>query len=72
MTTQALGAFERDTNGNWVCMKTVTISGRDCAVTVRRGSRFLRHTAFAGYDDFTEYLDLSAVESPPLAPHEWS
>jgi hypothetical protein len=69
---QALGAFELDSRGNWICRKTVSIRGDDCIVTVERGTIFHPHTAFAGYDDFPEHLHEIAVESPPLAPHEWT
>ncbi len=67
MVVQALGAFERNSQGDWVCQKDVIIDGPMGSVNVKRGQYFHRHTVFAGYDDFTIYLDSVGVESWDLA-----
>lgn len=79
MGKQALGAFERQPNGDWACIKDVdisvapgSISGTAPASTtvhVWKGRRFSPHTVFAGFDDFTAYLESICVESPSITPH---
>jgi hypothetical protein len=71
MSKQALGAFERQSNGDWTCIKDTSISivpGWP-AVSVRKGMRFAPRTVFAGSDNFTAYLESVGVESPSVSPH---
>ncbi len=66
MAVQALGSFERNSVGDWVCEKNVTVDGPMGLVEVKQGQVFHRPIVFAGYDDFTGYLDSVAIESPSI------
>ena len=70
MSRQALGAFEQDGTGDWVCVQSteVPVNGGPTFVPVMKGRRFRHHTAFAGYTDFTTYLENNAVDGPSIAP----
>ena len=72
MSVQALGAFERESGGDWVCFKKVEVSTPDGGqtVSVTKGARFHPHTVFAGFNDFTAYLESVSIESPSVCPHE--
>ena len=52
-----VGGFEPDQGGNWHCRKTVTVRGPLGDVVVKAGARLAPHTVFAGFDDFTSYLE---------------
>ena len=67
MSKQALGAFERQENGDWVCVATKTIQGLAGDVEVHRGLTIHPHTTFAGRSDFGAYLDSIAIENPSIA-----
>ena len=71
MSRQALAAFESGEDGVWHCRKDVVVHGPHGDVMVRAGTSFAPHTAFAGFNDFTAYLDELAVETAKVAPHEW-
>ena len=68
MSMQALGCFERDSNGDWLCTKTTTVLGPAGPVTVSRGMIFHPRTVYAGFDDFTAHLARVASESASLVP----
>ena len=57
MTRVALACFEEQPDGSWICRQDTTIEGsRGYRAVIKRGERFLQHTTFAGYDDFTGHL----------------
>jgi hypothetical protein len=57
MTRVALACFEEQPDGSWICRQDTTIAGaRGYRAVIKRGERFLQHTTFAGYDDFTGHL----------------
>ena len=57
MTGGTLACFEEQPDGSWICRQDTTVEGsRGYRVAIKRGERFLQHTTFAGYDDFTEHL----------------
>jgi hypothetical protein len=68
MVRIALGCFEEQLDGSWVCRKHTAIkasTGQN--ITVECYERFVPCTTFAGYDDFTAYLasvsEVSTVRS---------
>jgi hypothetical protein len=72
MVRIALGCFEEQLDGSWVCRRHTTIKalgGGD--VTVERDQLFIRGTTFAGYDDFTAYLGSVSEPGPRRSPHDW-
>ena len=69
MTRVALACFEEQADGSWICRQDITIDGsRGYRFSIKRGQRFLQHTTFAGYDDFTGYL-ASGANSGPVSLH---
>ena len=57
VTRTALVCFEEQPDGSWICRQDTTIEGaRGYRAVIKRGERFLQHTTFAGYDDFTGHL----------------
>jgi hypothetical protein len=72
MALRALGCFEKVAEDHWVCQQDVTIDGASCTVAVKRGQLFRKGSAFAGYDDFTEYLTKMVAVLPDKLPHEWT
>jgi len=71
MIRQALECFEELLDGSWVCRKSTVITGLSCNVAVWRGQTFAPHTVFAGYDDFTSYLESISKTVPMIASHNW-
>ena len=68
MTKVALGAFESRPDGTWVCARDTELACRQpgqAAVSVRAGRVFAPRTTFAGYDDFTTYLQSVSAETAP-------
>ena len=68
----ALGAFERMNDGTWECRRATVVqhpSGWP-AIKIRGGMTFSPHTVFAGFDDFTEYLESVAVDGPSIVRDE--
>jgi hypothetical protein len=71
MTRIALGCFEEQSDGSWICRNGITIEGRDCEVWVRRNQLFRPNTIFAGFHDFTAYLASVSEMSRRRGAHEW-
>jgi hypothetical protein len=72
MTRIALGCFEEQPDGSWICRNDITIRGRACEVSVTRNRLFRPHTIFAGFGDFTAYLASVSEMSRYRFPHEWT
>lgn len=71
MAKIAFECIELQPDGRWVCLKAAIVPGRYGPVRVRAGQSFVAGTIFAGFDDFTSYLQRISVEAPSKAPHEW-
>jgi hypothetical protein len=63
VSVQAVKCLERDACGGWHCRADMTISGPLGDVNVPRGTRFAPHTVYAGYNDFSSYLDSLAAKA---------
>jgi hypothetical protein len=72
MARQALGCFEEQSDGRWICVHSIAVIGPFNSVQVQQGQSFADGTVFAGYDDFTAYLASVSIEMPMLSRHEWS
>ena len=69
MVRQALGAFERQDTGDWICFRDTDISiSPTLAVHVSKGTRFAPHTVFAGFNDFTTHLESISVDCAGASP----
>jgi hypothetical protein len=62
MTRIALGCFEEQPDGSWICRNDITIRGRACEVSVTRNRLFRPHTIFAGFGDFSVESRIKVVK----------
>jgi hypothetical protein len=68
---QALGCFEARGDGRWVCVRATLVVGPAGSIPVQKDRTFAPKTVFAGFNDFTAYLESVSVESAGTAPHEF-
>jgi hypothetical protein len=69
MTRIALGSFEEQLDGCWVCRRRTLVEARfGPAFFVESGERFFPGTTFAGHDDFVGYLVSVSERRAPRYP----